>query len=103
MWSGKFQATIPGGSDFRDGVLQFPYERCTVTVQDPSGVSHNCRAFSVWDPDPNGFPLARAYKEMLLEGAREHALPREHIEFLSGFETQENRCCTLAQHERNYG
>lgn len=74
--------------DEQEGVFRDPpaYRRITVEVTTPAGDLVRCRCYQVVTPDPGGFPPSPAYKDTIVTGARELALPAPYLARLEAIE-----------------
>ena len=74
--------------DLQEGVFRDPpaYQRYSVTVTTAAGDQVTCRSYAVADPNIDGFAPSPAYRETLLRGAREIALPADYLAKLETIE-----------------
>ncbi len=74
--------------DRQEGLFRDPpaYGRIRVEVETAAGDIVSCRSYQVVDPDPDGYPPSPAYRDTMLRGAREIALPEHYIATLQAIE-----------------
>ncbi len=65
--------------DRYEGVARGQYRRATVRVEAVAGGEVEAFAYVICDPGEDG-PTTEAYRDILLEGAREHGLPAEWVQ-----------------------
>ena len=72
--------------DRYEGVARGQYRRATVRVEAVAGGEVEAFAYVICDPGEDG-PTTEAYRDILIEGAREHGLPDEWVQALEGVPT----------------
>lgn len=76
--------------DRYEGVGRGQYRRATVRVEAAAGGEVEAFAYVICDPGEDG-PTTGAYRDILLEGAREHGLPDEWVQALERVPTLPSR------------
>ncbi len=72
--------------DRYEGVARGQYRRATVRVEAVAGGEVEAFAYVICDPGEDG-PTTDAYRDILLEGAREHGLPDEWVQAIESVPT----------------
>lgn len=88
VWGVLWQVTEEHAEalDRYEGVARGQYRRESVRVESPAGETIDAFAYVICSPGDDG-PTTDAYRDILLEGAREHGLPPDWVKAIEAVPT----------------